>query len=144
MSKHNVGFEVYNDEEFERKLSSEGMYFLGKARPTDIDGFLELRGKILFFLEFKKSNSYLKAAQRRSYEVACTNSRIPFYCIVGVWGEQGEVENPLQAKSVVGAYFANTKLYDDGKKRKDGWAVPKKRVTVREMMDYLIRYHDVK
>jgi hypothetical protein len=62
--------EIYNRDRARQLRDFTGLQF-GKITPTDIDGFVEFRGKLFIFIEIKLEGHELPHGQRKALERAC-------------------------------------------------------------------------
>jgi len=59
--------EVQNQEKFKQRILFEGLIRKDRITPTDIDGFIDYKGKAFVFLEAKTGEADMKYGQKLAY-----------------------------------------------------------------------------
>jgi len=105
----------------------------GTITPTDIDGFLDFRGRLFVLIELKYIGADMGAGQRLAYERLCKAiTRVPVYCLV-CQHDNGLDEDIKTATSILVEYWASGK-----------WRKPKTYLTAWEAINVLLGIHGIR
>jgi hypothetical protein len=76
----------------------------GTGYPTDIDGFLEIKGRVFIFVEMKFHGTDLSIGQRLAYEHLVDNINKPSIAIIAEHYIADPEEDIIMAKGIVTEY----------------------------------------
>ena len=62
---------IRNRKHMEQIKDFKGLEFIRGVRPTDIDGFFEIDGKVFVFFELKYKNATMEIGQEMAFERLC-------------------------------------------------------------------------
>ena len=119
----------------EQTVSFKGMEY-GKSTPTDGDCIIELKKKLVIFIELKKGNAPMPDGQEYTFTRLtdfCTSGTRQAYTILARHYQE-DVSQPVICKDAI-----VDKIYQNKK-----WAKPTREITVGEAVDIMIKKANIK
>lgn len=121
---------VIRGREMARRIRDFSGLRIGKITPTDIDGFMEYRGKCFEFIEGKTGGASLPLGQRMAFErlVNAVSSPVALPAVLWVVNYEAGMQDIDYASCAVARYYFNGK-----------WHTPREPINLKGAQDWFVK-----